>query len=502
MAGGSPYGITEFMFTLCLAQTSKSSKALLFDGDLHQIACAEREVTQIYPQPGWVEVDAMELWASTRATMAEVLARSNVKTEAIFGLAITNQRETFVVWDRSNGRPIHNAITWECMRAVEVCDRLQPTLGGHVRDTTGLRLDPHFPGPKLAALLDAVEGARHRADLGQLLFGTVDTWLLWKLTDGQVHATDFTNASRTMMLNIHDMTWDDHVLAALGVPRGMLPSIHASASVFGHANLGGAGGLVPIASVVGDQQAALFGHECTQPGQLKNTFSRGSFLLMNTGKDAVHSTHGLLTTIVCDADGGPCYGLEGIVLTAGGAVQWLKEGLGIVQSEEEVYEVAATVESAEGVYVVPALSGMGAPHWVSQARGTVVGLTRGSNRAHVARATLEGIAFQTMDVVDALRADTGLPLSEIAVDCIEEESAVLLRFQADILNAKIIHRRGASIAAQGAAALAAKTLKWNPNRGTPEFTAYVPTITAKRRSDLQNGWRRAVRCARSWADDE
>ncbi len=395
-------------YIVALDQGTTSSRAIVMDHDANIVGVSQREFTQIYPQAGWVEHDPMEIYATQSSTLVEVLGKTGIRSDEIAGLGITNQRETTIVWNKETGKPVYNAIVWQCRRTADICDDLRARgLTSYVRDNTGLVLDPYFSGTKVKWILDNVEGAREDAEAGKLLFGTVDTWLVWKMTQGRVHVTDYTNASRTMLFNINDMCWDQKMLDELGIPASMLPEVRRSSEVYGQTNIGGKGGTrIPIAGIAGDQQAALFGQMCVEAGQAKNTYGTGCFLLMNTGQEKVTSSHGLLTTIGCGTQGEPSYALEGAVFMGGASIQWLRDELKVLEDAHDSEYFATKVDTSNGVYVVPAFTGLGAPYWDAYARGTIVGLTRGVNSNHIIRATLEGIAYQTRDVLDAMQADS------------------------------------------------------------------------------------------------
>ncbi|MGL4534720.1 MAG: glycerol kinase GlpK, partial [Fusobacteriaceae bacterium] len=405
-------------YIVALDQGTTSSRAIVFDENQNIVGSSQKEFTQIYPKEGWVEHDPMEIWASQSGVLAEVIAQSGISNHDIIGIGITNQRETTIVWDKNTGKPVYNAIVWQCRRTAHICDKLKAkNLEDYVRQNTGLVIDAYFSGTKIKWILDNVEGAREKAEAGDLLFGTVDTWLIWKLTNGKVHATDYTNASRTMIYNIKDLKWDEKMLEELNIPKSMLPEVKNSSGTFGYANLGGKGGhRVPIAGVAGDQQSALFGQACFLEGEAKNTYGTGCFMLMNTGEKMIYSKSGLLTTIAIGIDGKVEYALEGSIFVAGAAVQWLRDEMRMVNDSKETEYFASLVKDNGGVYFVPAFVGLGTPHWDMYARGTIVGLTRGSNRNHVIRATLESIAYQTKDVLSAMEEDSGIKLSSLKVD--------------------------------------------------------------------------------------
>ena len=423
-------------YILALDQGTTSSRAILFDSQQNIVGLSQKEFTQIYPREGWVEHDAMEIWSSQYAVMMEVIAQTGVSPAEIAAIGITNQRETTILWDRATGRPIHNAIVWQCRRTAEIVDSLiAGGLGDHIRAVTGLIPDAYFSGTKIKWILDHVEGARERARRGEILFGTVDSWLLWKLTGGTVHATDVTNASRTMLFDIHRLDWDDTLLQALDIPRAMLPQVRSSSEIYGYADIQGV--RVPIAGMAGDQQAALFGQTCFSPGDAKNTYGTGCFLLMNTGSTPCESKNGLLTTIAIGLDGGVQYALEGSVFVGGAVIQWLRDEMRFITESRCAEYYAQKVPDNGGVYLVPAFTGLGAPYWDMYARGCIVGLTRGTRREHIIRAAQESIAYQVADLVRAMEADTGVPLTQLKADGGASRDRFLMQFQADILDRQV-----------------------------------------------------------------
>ena len=443
-------------YIIALDQGTTSSRAVLLDKNANIVEVAQREFTQIYPQAGWVEHNPMEIWASQSSTLNEVVAKAGITSDKIAAIGITNQRETTIVWEKETGKPIYNAIVWQCRRTADICTQLKAD--GHenyIRKTTGLVVDPYFSGTKIKWILDHVEGARERAKKGELLFGTVDTWLVWKLTQGRAHVTDYTNASRTMLFNIHTKQWDDKMLELLDIPKAMLPKVCNSSEVYGQTNIGGKGGVrIPVAGIAGDQQAALYGHLCVEPGMAKNTYGTGCFMLMNTGERAVESKNGLLTTIACNAKGKPCYALEGSIFMGGASIQWLRDELHLIHDSADSEYFATKVKDTNGVYVVPAFTGLGAPYWDPYARGAIVGLSRGANRNHIVRATLEAIAYQTREVLDAMQSDSGEKLAALRVDGGAVANNFLMQFQADILDVKVERPKIREVTALGAAYLA------------------------------------------------
>lgn len=477
------------MKLLALDQGTTSSRSILFHPDGVELARGQQEFPQIFPQPGWVEHDPMAIWRSQSATWAEL--------ERPDAIGITNQRETTVLWDRATGEPVANAIVWQDRRTAESCARLKAAGAEElVRTKTGLVLDPYFSGTKIAWLLDHVDGARARAERGELAFGTIDTWLIWNLTEGARHVTDASNASRTMLFNIHDGTWDDELLSLLGVPRSLLPEVVPSSGVIGEAVVPGLEG-VPIAGIAGDQQAALFGQACLRPGMAKNTYGTGCFLLMYTGAEAVTSRHGLLSTVAWDLGAGLEYALEGSVFIGGAVVQWLRDGLGILEQAGDIEVLAAQVEHTDGVVLVPAFAGLGAPHWNPEARGTISGITRGTTKAHLARAALEAIAFQSAEVLDCMRADSALPLAEVRVDGGACANNLLMQIQADVLAAEVVRPASIETTALGAAALAGLAMGAWPSAegfaaGWSEARRFVPD-SERDMTAVRAHWDRAVR---------
>ncbi len=491
-------------YILALDQGTTSSRAIVFDAAGHSIAVAQKEFAQIYPQPGWVEHDPLEIWASQQATAAEALAKANASGDQIAGVGVTNQRETTVVWDRSDGRPVYNAIVWQDRRTSDYCAQLKRD-GAEpmVTRKTGLRLDPYFSGTKLRWILENVPGARAKAEAGKLCFGTVDTWLIWQLTGGKVHVTDATNASRTLLYNIHTGEWDEELLKLLSVPRAMLPEVRSSSEQYGEVSrqLFPAG--APIAGIAGDQQAALFGQACFRPGMAKNTYGTGCFLLMNTGDKAVPSHNNLLTTVAWRIGGKTEYALEGSVFVAGAAIQWLRDELKLVASAQELDELAASVPDTGGAYLVPAFAGLGAPHWDPYARGAMVGLTRGTKRAHLCRAVLEAIAYQSADLIACMEKDSGIKLQELRVDGGAARSRPLMQFQADVLGVPVVRPRNVETTALGAAYLAGLAVGFWPSREEIARHWAVDTIFKPGQPVLamaagRAGWERALERAKGW----
>ena len=496
-------------YVMALDQGTTSSRCILFNhaGDI--CGMAQREFEQIYPHPGWVEQNPREIWSSQYSVMAQVMAENGIDAKQIKGIGITNQRETTIIWNRYTGEPVYNAIVWQCRRTAEMIDALKEEgFDQVIREKTGLIADAYFSASKIAWILDHVEGAREQAEKGDLLFGTVDTWLIWNLTGGLVHVTDYTNASRTMLFDIHKLCWDEEIMAKFRIPRAMLPEVKPSSCIYGYTDEKVLVGNVPIAGAAGDQQAALFGQGCFQPGDVKNTYGTGCFLLMNTGTDPVMSGNGLLTTIAASTDPAKVeYALEGSIFVAGAANQWLRDGMRLVENTPETEKYASQVEDTDGVYIVPAFAGMGAPYWNQYARGTVVGLTRGCTREHFIRATLESIAYQAYDVIKAMEEDAGVQLNVLKVDGGASANNMLMQFQADINNT-IVHRpKCIETTALGAAYLAGlATGYWKSKDEIKENwqlgRAFESEMDKEKRNQLLKGWKRAVRCAIAWAEDD
>ncbi|EHZ7347690.1 glycerol kinase GlpK [Vibrio parahaemolyticus] len=499
--------MTEQKYIVALDQGTTSSRAVILDHDANIVSVAQREFTQIYPQAGWVEHDPMEIWATQSSTLVEALAKSGIRSDQLAAIGITNQRETTIVWNKETGKPVYNAIVWQCRRTADICEDLKSRgLEDYVRDNTGLVLDPYFSGTKVKWILDNVEGAREDAEAGKLLFGTVDTWLVWKMTQGRVHVTDYTNASRTMLFNINDLCWDQKLLDEMGIPASMMPEVKRSSAIYGKTNIGGKGGTrIPIAGIAGDQQAALYGQMCVEAGQAKNTYGTGCFLLMNTGQEKVTSKNGLLTTLACGPKGEPAYALEGAVFMGGASIQWLRDELKILNGAEDSEYFATKVDTSNGVYVVPAFTGLGAPYWDAYARGTIVGLTRGVNSNHIIRATLEGIAYQTRDVLDAMQADSGIKLANLRVDGGAVANNFLMQFQSDVLNTEVHRPQVTEVTALGAAYLAGLAVGyWNSidelqDKAVLDRT-FEPHDDEEKRNRRYKGWKRAVKCAQTWSE--
>ena len=486
-------------YILSIDQGTTGSTVLLIDTQGEIVAHGYREFTQYYPHPGWVEHDAAEIWKVTQQVMSDLINAQGVANQ-IAAIGVTNQRETTVVWERGTGAPIHPAIVWQCRRTSQICADLKAQgVEDLVHAKTGLVLDPYFSATKIAWILDQVNGARERAERGNLAFGTIDTWLLWKLTEGEVHATDYTNASRTMLLNIDTLAWDDELLEVFHVPSSVLPKVQSSGCVFGKTkNTAPLPDGIPIAGIAGDQQAALFGQLCTQPSMAKNTYGTGCFLMLNTGEERIHSKSGLLTTLACGLGEKPVYALEGSVFIAGAAVQWLRDGLRFIDSAPETEAIATSVADSGGVFVVPAFTGLGAPYWDANARGAILGLTRGVTRAHIVRATLESIAFQTADVVTAMIADAGIELNRLRVDGGAVANNFLMQFQADVLGIEVERPRRIETTGLGAAYLAGLAVGLWQNVDELEShrkidKVFSPRIDLNQREEKLEGWKNAVR---------
>lgn len=497
--------MTQQRYVVALDQGTTSSRAIIFDHDARIVAVSQREFTQHYPQPGWVEHDPMEIWATQSSTLTEALAKSGIHNDEIAAIGITNQRETTVVWEKATGKPVYNAIVWQCRRTAAICEELKERgLDNYVRENTGLLLDAYFSGTKVKWILDNVEGAREKAERGELLFGTIDTWLIWKMTNGEVHVTDPTNASRTMLYNIRDLQWDGHILQELGIPASMLPEVRPSSEIYGYTTRGG-GAHIPIAGIAGDQQAALFGQLCFEKGMAKNTYGTGCFLLMNTGETPVKSDCGLLTTIAVGPTGNVNYALEGSVFMGGATIQWLRDELRLIDDATDTGYFAGKVKDSNGIYLVPAFVGLGAPYWDPYARGAIVGLTRGANRNHIIRAALESIAYQSRDVLDAMQKDSGIRLASLKVDGGAVANDFLMQFQSDIMGTTVVRPKLIETTALGAAFLAGLAVGfW---KSTAELSdkfsidrEFEPTLPAEQREQLYAGWQKAVTRAQHWVD--
>lgn len=492
--------MTKDHYILSLDQGTTSTRAILFNkqGEIH--FTSQQEFTQYFPEPGWVEHDANEIWSSVLSVIAGVLSKRNIQPDQIEAIGITNQRETTVVWDKNTGEPIYNAIVWQSRQSESICHELREAgLEDEVRSRTGLLVDPYFSGTKVKWILDNVEGAREQAEAGELLFGTIDTWIIWKLSGGQAHVTDYTNASRTLMYNIHELEWDDFLLEKLTVPKSMLPEVKPSSHVYAETSTDHFfGRAVPIAGIAGDQQAALFGQACIEEGMVKNTYGTGCFMLMNTGEKAVQSDNGLLTTIAWGLDGKVEYALEGSIFVAGSAIQWLRDGLRMFRYSPESEEYARRVESTDGVYVVPAFVGLGAPYWDSEARGAIFGVTRGTTKEHFIRATLESLAYQTKDVLDAMEKDSGISLKRLRVDGGAVGNNLLMQFQSDLLQVPVDRPIVKETTALGAAYLAGLAVgfwkdKYEIAAHWKVDEKFEPEMEESRRDELYDGWQKAVK---------
>jgi glycerol kinase len=494
-------------YILSIDQGTTSSRAIIFNKEGQIVSMAQKEFRQIYPEPGWVEHDPDQIWGTTSGVIADALASANITRKQIAAIGITNQRETTVVWDAETGEPIHNAIVWQDKRTSNICDDLKEQgLEEKIKNKTGLVIDSYFSATKIKWILDNVEGAREKAEAGKLKFGTIDSWLIWKLTGGEFHITDYTNASRTMIYNIFDLSWDQELLEIIDIPENMLPEVRQSSEVYGTTNADVFGAEIPIAGIAGDQQAATFGQGCFEKGMAKNTYGTGCFMLMNTGNEPVQSEHGLLTTIAWNIDGEVKYALEGSIFVAGAAIQWLRDELKIVDSAADSEYFARKVDDSGGVFVVPAFTGLGAPYWDMYARGTIVGLTRGSSKEHIIRATLESIAYQSRDVLEAMEADSDLELKKMKVDGGAVENDFLMQFQADILGTEVERPEINETTALGAAYLAGLAVDyWDSVDELVEKcrndTVFTPQIAEEDRKAAYDGWKRAVKKARGWIDE-
>lgn len=494
-------------YILALDQGTTSSRAILFDHAGQIVSMAQKEFAQIYPQPGWVEHDPQEIWATQAGVAAEAVTKAGLNGASIAAIGITNQRETTIVWDRASGRPLYNAIVWQDRRTAALCDALKSA--GHqetIRARTGLLVDAYFSGTKIRWILDKVSGARELARAGRLAFGTVDSWLIWNFTRGELHVTDVSNAARTMLFNIHTLEWDADLLALLDIPRSMLPQVRQSSEIYGHTRTTVFASKIPVAGIAGDQHAALFGQMCIDPGMVKNTYGTGCFMVMNTGDQPIVSRNNLLTTIAWQVGGKLQYALEGSIFIGGAVVQWLRDGLGIIRHARDIEALARSVPGSDGVYLVPAFAGLGAPHWMPHARGALFGVTRGTTAAHLARAALDSIAYQTMDVLRAMQADAGLAIAQLRVDGGATANDLLMQFQADILGVEVVRPQVTETTALGAACLAGLAvgfwsdvaeIRWQWRQDA----SFRPALDERQVSGLVHGWQRAVAAARAWADD-
>lgn len=494
-------------YILALDQGTTSSRAILFNQAGQVVGSAQKEFNQIYPKPGWVEHDPMDIWGTQSGVAREVIKRMGVNPEDIAAIGITNQRETTVVWNKHTGKPIYNAIVWQCRRSAEICDELkEKKLEAYIRNNTGLVIDAYFSGTKIKWILDNVEGARESAEKGDLLFGTIDTWLVWNLTRGDVHVTDYSNASRTMIYNIRELKWDEFLLDELGIPNNMLPEVKNSSEIYGYTDEKDFGSRIPIAGIAGDQQAALFGQACFEPGMAKNTYGTGCFVLMNTGAKFIESKNGLLTTISWGLNNKIEYALEGSIFVAGAAIQWLRDELKLIRSANESEDFATRVNDTNGVYLVPAFVGIGAPYWDMYARGTMVGLTRGAKAEHIVRAALEAIAYETRDVLEAMEEDSGIKLQKLKVDGGAVVNNFLMQFQSDILNVDVQRPEITETTALGVAYLAGLAVGfWTDKEDIKNNwmidRTFEPFMEVDKREKLYNGWKKAVKRALSWESD-
>ena len=494
-------------YIMALDQGTTSSRCILFDHAGNICASVQKEFRQIFPQPGWVEHDAVEIWDTTLEVSRAAMDKLGVTAADVAAIGITNQRETSVIWDKATGEPIANAIVWQCRRTAPIIDKLVAEgYGDMIREKTGLVPDAYFSGSKIKWLLDNVPGARERAERGELLFGTIDTWLIWKLTGGRVHVTDYTNASRTMLFNIHELCWDKALLELLDIPESLLPEVKPSSHVYGTTEFELYGGEIPIAGAGGDQQCALFGQCCFEPGTMKNTYGTGCFMLMNTGREPVKSANGLVTSIAVGFEDHVEYALEGSIFVAGAAIQWLRDELGVISGAAESQQYAEAVPDTAGGYVVPAFTGMGAPYWNQDARGAIVGITRGFSRAHLVRATLESLAYQTYDIARAMEQDNCIPIRELKVDGGACANNFLMQFQSDILGSRVVRPQCIETTALGAAYLAGLAVGYwdsleDVRRNWAEDKVFEPIMPADRSEALLKGWHRAVKCALDWTKD-
>ena len=483
-----------------------SNRAILFDNKGEIVSVAQQEFPQIYPKPGWVEHDPMDIWSTQSGVAAQAISKAGARPEDVAAIGITNQRETAIVWEKATGKPIMNGIVWQDRRTAGICDEMKAKgLESYVRDNTGLVIDAYFSGTKVKWMLDNVPGARAKADKGELLFGTVDTWLIWKMTNGEVHVTDYSNASRTLMFNIKTLEWDEKLLKELGVPKSMLPQVRPSSEVYGHTDASVFGAKIPIAAAIGDQQGALFGQACFETGMAKNTYGTGSFILMNTGTERIPSKTGLLTTIAWGLDGKVEYALEGAIFVTGAAVQWLRDELKAIHDAADTNYFASKVADTHGVYMVPAFVGLGAPYWDQYARGAIVGLTRGANRDHIVRATLESIGYQTRDVVECMEKDSGIETTELKVDGGASNNDFLMQFQADILGVPVMRPRIVETTARGSGFLAGlATGFWKSKSELVNAfeleRKFDPEVNKGDRDKLYKGWQKAVEKAKDWED--
>lgn len=495
-------------YVMALDAGTTSNRCILFNEKGEICSMAQKEFTQYFPKPGWVEHDANEIWSSQLGVAVEAMEKIDASYADIAGIGITNQRETTIVWDKKTGEPVYNAIVWQCRRTSEYCDELKnKNLTEVFRKKTGLIIDAYFSGTKIKWILDNVEGARERAEKGELLFGTVETWLIWKLTKGKVHVTDYSNASRTLLFNINTLEWDEEILEILNIPKSMLPEVKPSSCVYGKSHSKFFGGEIPVAGAAGDQQAALFGQTCFDAGEVKNTYGTGCFMLMNTGDKPVFSKNGLVTTIAWGLDGKITYALEGSIFVAGASIQWIRDELRLIDSSEDSEYMAKKVKDTNGCYVVPAFTGLGAPHWDQYARGVIVGITRGVNKYHIIRATLESIAYQVNDVIDAMKADAGIEISALKVDGGASANDFLMQIQSDLINAPVRRPKCVETTAMGAAYLAGLSVGyWKDKKDVIKNWSidktFYPDINEEERINKIKGWNKAVKYSYGWAKDE
>ncbi|MDZ7718470.1 MAG: glycerol kinase GlpK [Balneolaceae bacterium] len=493
-------------FILALDQGTTSSRAIVFNHKGEIVSTAQKEFKQIYPKAGWVEHDGQEIWSTQAGVATEAITGAGIDGSNVAGIGITNQRETTLIWDRKTGKPVYNAIVWQDRRTSDYCDQLKSDgYADMIQEKTGLVIDSYFSGTKIKWILDNVDGVRERAEDGELAFGTMDTWLIWNFTNGKTHVTDVTNASRTMIYNINDMEWDTELLELLDIPKSLLPEVKSSSEVYANTNSTVLNAEVPIAGIAGDQQAALFGQRCIEKGMVKNTYGTGCFMMMNTGKKPIKSKNNLLTTVAWEIDGKVEYALEGSIFIAGAVVQWLRDELGLIRKSADVEKLAKSVDDNDGVYLVPAFAGLGAPHWDQHARGTMVGLTRGSNSGHIARAALEGIAYQAMDVLKAMQSDSGIEIKELRVDGGATANNLLMQFQADILQAPVIRPKILETTALGAAYLAGLAVGyWKDheeiNEQWREDQRFDAEMDKQKAGKLIDGWKKALKATRAWSE--
>lgn len=496
-------------YIIALDQGTTSSRAIIFDKDQNIIDICQKEYTQLYPKQGWVEHNPLEIWSSQYGVLQEVMAKANITQENIAAIGITNQRETTIMWDKNTGEPVYNAIVWQCRRTAPIVEELKKDkeFAKYVKENTGLLLDAYFSATKIKWILDNVEGVREKAERGEVLFGTVDTWLVWKLTNGKVHVTDYSNASRTMLFNIKELKWDDKILEKLQIPKAILPEVKNSSEVYGHTNLGGTGGIrVPIAGIAGDQQSALFGQTCFEPGSVKNTYGTGCFLLMNTGDKLIESKNGLVTTIAVGIDNKVEYALEGSVFVGGAIVQWIRDELKLVNDSADTDYFARKVEDNGGVYIVPAFTGLGAPYWDMYARGAIFGLTRGTNKNHIIRAALESVAYQSRDLIEAMIEDSGCEIKSIKVDGGASRNDLMMQFQADITGIEVVRPIITETSALGAAYLAGLAVGfWKSKEEIAQKWEigqhYEPSIEEEQKEKFYKGWKKAVSRTKGWEEE-